>query len=74
MCLCSRCIDKVGGLEYPSAPPRNIVRLRTVGMEHSAATRDADIVINSVGTVLKDRHGEAPRDATPDELRQAVEL
>jgi hypothetical protein len=36
------------------------------------AIRDAEVVINRDGVVLKDRHGHVDRPATEDELAQAV--
>lgn len=80
MCLCSRCIEKAGGLEYPSAPPQYppVVRIQSTGIEFAAGLvtpspqiANARVVINCDGLVIKDTMGDTPRRATDDELRQA---
>lgn len=45
-----------------------VQEVRVVAREY----RDADIVIDVFGNVVKDREGSAPRPATQEEIRRAV--
>lgn len=59
-----------------AAPPMRVLKIDQQRLEDlhddlREQVRDADVVVNVDGVVVKDRHGVAPRPATPAELSQA---